>query len=84
MKNFLYILLLITALGIGACVEVGTDPVAPEQLQPIEVKDINITITEGDTVFLNLHDSITANWNLYFYGLGYGIKVLGNCHWRPK
>ena len=59
------------ALFIGACVEVGTDVIPPTLLQPIEVKDISISVIEGDTVYLNLHDSVVANRS-------YSLKVIPN------
>jgi len=61
MKKYLQIVMFLIALFIGACVEVGTDVIPPTLLQPIEVKDISISVLEGDTVYLNLHDSVVAN-----------------------
>lgn len=71
MKNFLQIVLFLVAIVVGACVEIGTDNVPPSQLVPITVKDFHITVTEGDTVFLNLNDSIIANRT-------YSLKVIPN------
>ena len=68
----------LVALFIGACVEVGTDEVPITQLQTIEVKDVNINIIEGDTFYLNLHDSIIANRS-------YSLKIIPNKvgFWNP-
>jgi hypothetical protein len=78
MKNFLQIVMFLTALFIGACVEVGTDEIPSTLLQTIEVKNVSINVIEGDTVYLNLHDSVVANRS-------YSLKVIPNSIgiWNP-
>jgi len=60
-KGFLIVLIFGIAWIASACVEVGKDVVPTDKLMPIKAKPINLHITEGDTAFISLTDSITAD-----------------------